>query len=50
MVGHVEGRMMTSPDYFYDFQLKGDRIQEHDSFRIFSMIGIFKDLQIKISE
>ena len=43
--------MMTSPDHFYiDFQLQGDRIQERDSFRIFSLIGIFKDLQIKISE
>ena len=37
--------MMTSPDHFYlDFQLQGD------SFRIFSLIGIFKYLQIKISE
>ena len=41
--------MMTSPDHFYrEFLLKGDRIQ--DSFRIFSLIGIFKYLQIKISE
>ena len=43
--------MMTSPDHFYiDFQLQAGRIQERDSFRIFSLIEIFKDLQIKISE
>ena len=50
-VGHVEVRMMTSPDHFYiDFQLQLDRIQERDSFHIFSLIDIFKDMQIKISE
>ena len=33
-----------------DFQLQLDRIQERDSFHIFSLIDIFKDMQIKISE